>query len=54
MLISPEIGCEDPNSGNFMVIGIEGVKTPYIIDGKGLKSLLRKYLKKIAKLQSRG
>lgn len=42
----------DPNSGNFMVIGIEGVRTPYIIDGKCLKSLLRKYLKKIAKLQS--
>ncbi|ADC88986.1 transposase, IS605 OrfB family [Thermocrinis albus DSM 14484] len=42
----------DPNSGNFMVVGIEGIKTPYIIDGKGLKSLLRKYLKKIAKLQS--
>ncbi len=35
-----------------MVIGIEGVKTPYIVDGRGLKSLLRKYLKKIAKLQS--
>jgi len=43
----------DPNSGNFMVVGIEGVKTPYIIDGRGLKSLLRKYLKRIAKLQSR-
>ncbi|ADC89305.1 transposase, IS605 OrfB family [Thermocrinis albus DSM 14484] len=42
----------DPNSGNFMVIGVEGVRTPYIIDGRGLKSLLRKYLKKIAKLQS--
>ncbi len=42
----------DPNSGNFMVIGIEGVRTPYIMDGKGLKSLLRKYLKKITKLQS--
>ncbi len=42
----------DPNSGNFMVVGIEGVRTPYIIDGKGLKSLLRKYLKKITKLQS--
>ncbi|QWK19734.1 MAG: transposase [Hydrogenobacter thermophilus] len=42
----------DPNSANFMVIGIEGVKTPYIVDGRGLKSLLRKYLKKIAKLQS--
>ncbi len=43
----------DPNSGNFMVVGIEGVETPYIIDGKGLKTLLRKYMKKIAKLQSR-
>ncbi len=42
----------DPNSGNFMVVGIERIKTPYIIDGKGLKSLLRKYLKKIANLQS--
>ncbi|ADO46136.1 transposase, IS605 OrfB family [Hydrogenobacter thermophilus TK-6] len=42
----------DPNSENFMVIGIDGVKTPYIVDGRGLKSLLRKYLKKIAKLQS--
>ncbi|EDP76053.1 RNA-guided endonuclease TnpB family protein [Hydrogenivirga sp. 128-5-R1-1] len=42
-----------PNSGNFMVVGIEGVKTPYIIDGRGLKFLLRKYLKKIAKLQGR-
>ena len=42
----------DPNSGNFMVAGIEGARTPYIMDGKGLKSLLRKYLKKIAKLQS--
>lgn len=42
----------DPNSANFMVVGIEGVKTPYIVDGRGLKSLLRKYLKKIAKWQS--
>jgi putative transposase len=43
----------DPNSSNFFAVVIEGVKQPYIIDGKGLKSLLRKYLKKIAKLQSR-
>ncbi len=43
----------DPNSSNFLAIVIEGVKQPYIIDGKGLKSLLRKYLKKIAQLQNR-
>ena len=43
----------DPNSSNFFAIVIEGIKQPFIIDGKGLKSLLRKYLKKIAKLQSR-
>jgi len=43
----------DPNSSNFFAIVIEGVKQPYLIDGKGLKSLLRKYLKKIATLQSR-
>ncbi len=43
----------DPNSSNFFAIVIEGIKQPYIIDGKGIKSLLRKYLKKIAKLQSR-
>jgi len=43
----------DPNSSNFFAIVIEGVKRPFLIDGKGLKSLLRKYLKKIAKLQSR-
>ena len=42
----------DPNSGNFMAVGIEAVRSPYIIDGRGLKSLLRKYLKKIARLQS--
>ncbi len=42
----------DPGSSNFFAIVVEGVETPYIIDGKGLKSLLRKYLKKIAKLQS--
>jgi len=43
----------DPNSTNFFAVVIEGVKQPYIIDGKGLKSLLRKYLKKIAELQRR-
>ena len=43
----------DPNSSNFFAIVIEGVKRPFLIDGKGLKSLLRKYLKKIAKLQSK-
>jgi putative transposase len=43
----------DPNSSNFFAIVIEGVKRPFLIDGKGLKSLLRKYLKKIAELQSR-
>ena len=43
----------DPNSSNFFAVVIEGIKQPFIIDGKGLKSLLRKYLKKIAKLQSR-
>ncbi|MGC8816115.1 MAG: RNA-guided endonuclease InsQ/TnpB family protein, partial [bacterium] len=43
----------DPNSSNFFTIVIEGVSEPYLIDGKGLKSLLRKYLKKIGELQKR-
>ena len=43
----------DPNSSNFFAVAIEGVKQPYLIDGKGLKSLLRKYLKKIGELQKR-
>ncbi|WP_338033535.1 transposase [Hydrogenobacter hydrogenophilus] len=43
----------DPNSSNFFAVVIEGVSEPYLIDGKGLKSLLRKYLKKIAELQKR-
>jgi putative transposase len=43
----------DPNSSNFFAVVIEGVSKPYLIDGKGLKSLLRKYLKKIADFQSR-
>jgi putative transposase len=43
----------DPNSSNFFAVVIEGVSEPYLIDGKGLKSLLRKYLKKIAEFQSR-
>jgi len=32
----------DPNSSNFFAIVIEGVKRPFLIDDKGLKSLLRK------------
>ena len=32
---------------------IEGVPEAYLIDGKRLKSLLRKYLKKIAELKER-
>ena len=43
----------DPNTSNFFAIVIEGVKRPFLIDGKGLKSLLRKYLKRIANLQKR-
>ena len=43
----------DPNSSNFFAVVIEGVSEPYLIDGQGLKSLLRKYLKKIADFQSR-
>ena len=42
----------DPGSSNFFAIVVERVEMPYIIDGKGLKSLLRKYLKRIKKLQS--
>jgi putative transposase len=40
----------DPNTSNFFTIVIEGISLPYIIDEKGLKSLLRKHLKKIAEL----
>ncbi len=43
----------DFNKANFAVIVIENHPTAYIIDGRGLMSLLRKYLKKIYKLQSR-
>ncbi len=43
----------DPNSSNFFAVVIEGIKQAFIIDGKGLKSLLRKYLRKIASLQRR-
>ncbi len=43
----------DFNKANFAVIVIENHPTAYIIDGRGLISLLRKYLKKIYKLQSR-
>ncbi|AGK61430.1 transposase, IS605 OrfB family, central region [Archaeoglobus sulfaticallidus PM70-1] len=42
----------DLNKANFAVIVVENHPTAYIIDGRGLMSLLRKYLKKIAKLQS--
>jgi len=42
----------DPKKANFAVIVVENHPTAYIIDGRGLMSLLRKYLKKIAKLQS--
>ena len=38
----------------YLAVVIEGIKEPFIIDGKRLKSLLRKYLKKkISNLQSR-
>jgi len=40
----------DSNSSNFFAIVIEGIKGPFIIDGKGFKNLLRKYLKKTAEL----
>ena len=43
----------DPNTSNFFAIVIEGEEQSYLIDSKGLKSLLRKYLKRIAKLQRR-
>lgn len=43
----------DFNKANFAVIVIENHPTAYIIDGRGILSLLRKYLKKIYKLQSR-
>ncbi|WP_052312095.1 transposase [Archaeoglobus sulfaticallidus] len=43
----------DFNTSNFAVIVIEDHPTSYIIDGRGLMSLLRKYLKKISRLQSR-
>ncbi len=43
----------DYGKTNFATCVIEGNPTAYIIDGKGLKTLLWKKLKKIAKLQSR-
>jgi len=42
----------DFNKANFAVIVIQNHPTAYIIDGRGLLSLLRKYLKKIYRLQS--
>jgi len=43
----------DYGISNFATCVIEGNPISYIIDGKGLKTLLRKKLKKIAKLQSK-
>ena len=43
--------CVDFNRSNFAVIVIEN-HPAYIIDGRGLMSLLMKYLKKIYRLQS--
>ena len=43
----------DYGKTNFATCVIEGNPTAYIIDGKGLKTLLWKKLKKIARLQSR-
>ena len=43
----------DYGVSNFATCVIEGNPISYIIDGRGLKTLLRKKLKKIAKLQSK-
>jgi putative transposase len=43
----------DYGTSNFATCVIEGNPISYIIDGKGLKTLLRKKLKKIARLQSK-
>jgi putative transposase len=43
----------DYGISNFATCVIEGNPISYIIDGRGLKTLLRKKLKKIAKLQSK-
>ena len=43
----------DYGSKNFASIVIEGLPEGYLIDGGYIKSLLRKYLKKISKLQSK-
>ena len=34
---------------NFATIVVEGEKTSYIVDGKGIQSILRKYLKKLGR-----
>ena len=43
----------DPNTGNFFAVVTQGEKQSYLVDGKGLKSMLRRYLKRIAELQRR-
>ena len=43
----------DYGVSNFATIVIEKEKTSYIIDGKGIQSLLREYLKKLAKWQKK-
>jgi putative transposase len=57
---SPEVSLQkgkvlaiDYGISNFATCVIEGNPISYIIDGRGLKTLLRKRLKKIAKLQSK-
>jgi len=41
----------DYGVSNFATIVVEGKSTSYIIDGKGIQSVLRNYLKKLAKWQ---
>ena len=43
----------DYGISNFATIVIEKEPTSYIIDGKGIQSILRKYLKKLAKWQKK-
>ncbi len=38
---------------NFATVAIENQPTSYIVDGKGIQNLLRKYLKKLAKWQKK-
>ncbi|WP_083793082.1 RNA-guided endonuclease TnpB family protein [Hydrogenivirga sp. 128-5-R1-1] len=43
----------DYGISNFATIVIENQPTSYIVDGKGIQSILRKYLKKLAKWQKK-